>query len=355
MKFNSIDKSKLLVWLQQLEKSFEVIAPQVHQSSWAFLPTHGDYSHVDLNYTTSILPAKKVLIPQKELLFSFDTERFQCNPSFDSSPKILFGVHTCDLHAIALLDRVFQTGYPDQHYLNRRQNLIIISIECLQPCSEYAFCRDMNTLIPRDQFDLHLTDLGDTYLVEIGSPSGEKLVEDRSIFSIPDEMELFQYKKIIKTKWKSFQFKLNTDLFELPELLALSERSTLWLDLGERCLGCGVCTIVCPTCFCFDVYDEISLSLDQGERYRVWDSCQLNRFSVVAGGHDFRQSQASRLKHRFFHKYKYTPQLYNLPGCVGCGRCTHYCPVRINPIDTLNQLNNRKLPVSKRQKEVILV
>ena len=102
-----------------------------------------------------------------------------------------------------------------------------------------------------------------------------------------------------------------------------------------------MCTQVCPTCYCFDVTDEVDLTLENGTRVRTWDSCQIDKFAVVAGGHNFRTARAKRQRHRFMRKGKYQYEAYGLMGCVGCGRCADVCIVDITPIKTFNELNKR--------------
>jgi formate hydrogenlyase subunit 6/NADH:ubiquinone oxidoreductase subunit I len=115
-------------------------------------------------------------------------------------------------------------------------------------------------------------------------------------------------------------------------------KSPLWAELGERCLACAACTQVCPTCFCFDVRDEVELDLRRGRRVRAWDSCQLDEFATVAGGHDFRKSRGLRLRHRFMRKGKYILEAHKRLGCVGCGRCARACLVDITPMGVFNEL-----------------
>jgi len=144
--------------------------------------------------------------------------------------------------------------------------------------------------------------------------------------------------KTLSAKWSRFPLKLNVPGRDLPSLLALSYKSPLWEELGQRCLACGSCNIVCPTCYCFDVREQISLDGKTGERYRVWDSCQLDEFARVGTGENFRKSRAQRLRNRFFRKGKYIPDMHHALGCVGCGRCARACLVDITPVDVWNSL-----------------
>ena len=112
----------------------------------------------------------------------------------------------------------------------------------------------------------------------------------------------------------------------------------LWQEIGERCLGCGACTLLCPSCYCFNVQDRLDLDLTGGERVRTWDSCQFDQFTRVAAGADFRSNQSDRQRHRFFRKYKYLWEKHQRTACVGCGRCSRECLARIAPVEVLNAL-----------------
>jgi formate hydrogenlyase subunit 6/NADH:ubiquinone oxidoreductase subunit I len=258
------------------------------------------------------------------------------------APTVVLGVHTCDLHAIQLLDRVFEQGYPDQHYLRRRARVTLVSIECLKPCMQHSFCKSMGTLSVTEGFDLHLTDLGDDFAVDVGTEEGEALLAGFGQARKANEDDYRHVTRVIGEKWPRFPLRLDFDVTELPSLLSTSYDSKLWDELGERCLACGMCTNVCPTCYCFNVQDEVDFTLSAGKRFRVWDSCQLDRFATVAGGHNFRASRANRQRHRFFRKGKYQTDAYGLVGCVGCGRCAQACLVHITPVDTFNGLYQRR-------------
>jgi len=150
---------------------------------------------------------------------------------------------------------------------------------------------------------------------------------------------------VLNEKWPRFSYRLDFDVSDLPSLLSVSMKSSIWAQLGERCLACASCTNVCPTCYCFDVRDEVEIDLQHGQRVRVWDSCQLDEFATVAGGHNFRKSKAMRQRHRFMRKGKYIYDAYGYMGCVGCGRCARACLVNINPVSVFNELY--------RQREVV--
>jgi len=340
MSFKVIPKASLPAWVDQLCAEYRVAGPK---------PLHGQhifgqvtsYAELDLAYPTTVIPPKKYIFPQVEELLTYKTDGSELQASLPTEPTVVLGVHTCDLHALHLLDRVFGQGYLDQHYTAHRENTILVSIECLQPCMPQSFCKSMGTLTVTDGYDLHLTDLGESYAVDVGTKSGaDLLARTKSAREAKDE-DVKRFNKVMSEKWPRFPLRLDFDVSELPGLMSVSYDSKLWDELGERCLACGMCTNVCPTCYCFNVADEVDFTLSAGRRVRTWDSCQLDRFATVAGGHDFRKTRARRQRHRFFRKGKYQTDAFGLLGCVGCGRCAQACLVDITPVGTWNELHRR--------------
>ena len=182
------------------------------------------------------------------------------------------------------------------------------------------------------------TDIGNKYLVHVNSQEGLNIVTDNKLFIDASSEDINKVNKIRVDKDKIFNKQLNIDGNEIGNLLEKTVKSSVWDDVGKRCLSCGNCTNVCPTCYCFDVRDEINLAVTQGRRYRIWDSCQLKEFAEVAGGENFRKDRKKRQQHRFFRKFKYPIEKYNRNFCVGCGRCTRTCMAKISLIETINSL-----------------
>ncbi len=343
MSLKIIEKAAMAAFVSGVMGQYTVVGPQVKaqqadgREQFAFGPLT-DPDQLRLDYNTTILPPKKHLLPQEEVLFTFRTADFSTVPALAIQPQVIFGVHTCDLHAMKLLDAVFATGEQDEHYLRRRESSLIIGIECLKPCDEHSFCKSMNTLTASDGFDLHLTDMGDAYAVEVGTDAGAKLLQDYCQTCEASEDAVGRLNQVLSEKWPRFSYRLDFDGAELPSLMALSYKDPLWDELGKRCLACGSCNIVCPTCYCFNVCDRISLDGQTGERARLWDSCQLDEFARVATGENFRHKRAQRQRHRFFRKGKYIPDMHSELGCVGCGRCARACLVDITPVGVWNAL-----------------
>lgn len=304
-------------------------------------------------YIPTLLPPKKYLLPQQETLFCFRLgESPSVEEEMDIKPQVIFGVRPCDIHAISLLDKTFSSENVENRYLERRRQTVIVGIDCLRPCDTYSFCETVNTLDVKEGFDILLTDIGEKFFITIGTEKGEEILSPLTppftkggtggIIRDASNAEIEQFNKIRETRKEAFEYRFKTEAANLPLVFAGASDDITWKELDEICLGCGSCNIVCPTCYCFDVFDNVDLSLNGGERYRQWDACTLKDFAVVATGENFRKSRANRLRHRFNRKFNYLMTKYGQPNCVGCGRCNRVCLVKIDTVDVVNRLVKNK-------------
>jgi sulfhydrogenase subunit beta (sulfur reductase) len=339
MSLRILDKGATAPLVNALMADYQVIGPQAKGPKFAFGPI-ADPAELRLDYNTTILPPKKVLQPPEERLATFTMQgEPRVEPVVEARPTVLLGVHTCDLHAIRLLDRVFSQDHPDAHYLERRKQTVIVGLECLEPCDEDSFCKSMGTLTADEGYDLHMTDLGLAYAVDVATETGEQLLSRYGTTREASDADVRRLNEVLSAKWPRFTYRLDFDTAELPALLSMAYDHPLWAELGERCLACGSCTNVCPTCYCFNVLDQVDMALTQGERLRRWDSCQLDEFARVAGGENFREARASRQRHRFMRKGKYIYEKFDVLGCVGCGRCVRTCVANISIVDGFNAIH----------------
>ena len=285
---------------------------------------------------------KAAVFPARESILEYEFGQSpEMKPVIEGDPTVVFGMHPCDLHAMRLTDRVFAGGSwdapADPNYLTRRRNLVVVGLDCRTPCGPESFCRDMGTLEVEDGYDALLVDLGDVYYVEIGTGTGAELfalVETQPA----DSATRRHVSELRQQRLALFPRRLEARFEHLPAMLRSRTSSRVWDVMGATCLACGSCTAVCPTCFCFDVVEQLRSDLSGGERCRIWDSCQLRSFALVAGGHNFRERQSARQRHFVMHKSAAIPDTYGVPGCVGCGRCATACPVDINQINIYNRL-----------------
>jgi sulfhydrogenase subunit beta (sulfur reductase) len=354
MSYMIMPKAVLGDWVTQLKELYRVVGPTEKQGQFIFDEIK-TIDELQLEYPPTVLPPKKYLFPPRETLLKYGMSGSQIEVTIASEPTVIFGIHTCDLHAIKLLDHVFSQGYVDKHYRAHREQTYLVSIECLSQCTEHSFCRDMGTASSADGFDIHILDLGDVYALNVLTRKGIKLMDGfhHAFEAMPTDMK--RINKTYSEKWKNFPYRLDFDVVEMSDLLDDCYNNKLWEELGDSCLACGMCTQVCPTCYCFDVNDEADLLLEQGQRVRHWDSCQIDQFATVAGGHNFRDKLAIRQRHRFMRKGKYQMDAFGMVGCVGCGRCATSCLVHITPIKVFNTLRERSRHTEKARGDLVAV
>ena len=338
MKYGIIKKSDLKVWFDSLKQKGKIYGPKRKENSFVFRPVK-EFDEMSLVYIPTILPPKKYYFPQKEFLFKFKIDPFKTAKAIDSFEEfILFGVHTCDIAGIQCMDVIFNDKPADPNYLNRKEKMTIIGIECMDYCDKYASCTAVGTHVYKGGYDIMLTDIGEEYAMHINSEKGEKLVQGKKYIREMDENDMQRLKKARDEKLKKFHNEFTGSLNEVDQAFDKGFFSPVWQDLGRRCVGCTNCTAVCPTCYCFDVVDEVSLNLNDGDRYRIWNYCQMDDFARVATGEDFRNGRDARQRHRYFRKFKYSVLKYNKYFCTGCGRCTRTCMAKISLVETVNSL-----------------
>ena len=338
MKYAIIAKADMGRWFGFLKSQGKVYGPVKKEGSFVFSPIE-DCKDLTLLYIPTILPPKKYYFPQKEFLLKFKINPFKTGKAIEEfEERILFGVHTCDIAGIQCMDAVFSDKPADPNYLNRKEKTALIGIECMDYCDQYASCSAVGTHVPGGGYDIMLTDIGEAYVIHINSQKGEDLIKGRSYIRESDASIRERLARAREEKSKKFHNEFKAGLDQIDAAFEKGFFSAVWDDVGKRCVGCTNCTAVCPTCYCFDVVDEVSLNLNDGDRYRVWNYCQMDDFARVATGEDFRPGRNARQRHRYFRKFKYSVLKYNRYFCTGCGRCTRTCMAKISLIETVNAL-----------------
>jgi NAD(P)H-flavin reductase/ferredoxin len=299
-----------------------------------------------LDYDITLLPPKKYFFPQRETLFSFDVAKgVFTETSTDVKPRVIIGVAPYDLVALLHMDEVFRETKSDPYYAEKRNTSIIIGIN-IQRMSKWNFSAVMGCATIDHGYDLMLTDLGAKYAVEIGSSKGEELLTKyaRNVRdAYANEVQMVGRKKHEIMNMSQQKLDFSPDL--IPELLNQNyANSQVWEKHSEKCLACGSCVLVCPTCYCFDIRDNPDLTLERGERVRTWDGCLLEDFAKVASGENFRPTKPTRYRHRYFKKGKYLFDRFGFISCVGCGRCGSNClPDIANPVKLFNDMYQETL------------
>lgn len=275
---------------------------------------------------------KSVLHPPRARLWSADraTGSVVAGESGDRPRYALFGVRPCDVRAVGILDQVLGGGqHVDPVYSRRRDGAFIIAVECTEPGAT-CFCSSMGTGPGASTgFDLAMTELVDTeghrFVVRVGTPAGAAVLAELPS-RLADEQTLRYAATAVSEAAKHMGRTMPPGV---ASLLAASRESPHWDDVASRCLTCGNCTMVCPTCFCLTTEDVTDLAGDHTDRWRVWDSCFSLDFSYLHSG-SVRTSGQSRYRQWITHKLGTWYDQFGSSGCVGCGRCIVWCPTGID-------------------------
>ncbi len=291
----------------------------------------------DLHFEYVVGPdsAKRYLFPPEQRTFKMHVSngRFVLDAGPPQPKKLaLLGVRPCDLAALAVQDRVFGVDEEsfrcesDTYYLEGRRQVLLIAVNCTDPAST-CFCASMGTgPQARENFDLALTELRAGFVVEVGSERGAELAKQLSLREPSStEMELAELK--LTQAAEHMGRELDND--GIVELLDKAVEHPHWDEVAKRCLSCGNCTMVCPTCFCSTVVDSTDITGKSVTRTREWESCYTHQFSYTTGG-PHRNSIRGRYRHWLRHKLCTWWDQFNCSGCVGCGRCITWCPVGID-------------------------
>ncbi len=295
---------------------------------------------IKLDYDVTMIPPKKYFQPPREILLKFVPKKADSYIAVNTiKPIAIFGIHYYDLAALYMMDRAFSEGEKDEHYMRRRENSILIGTYPTK-YFKYRFSKS----VVRDQTykvaDLMIIDIDEKNLViEIVSEKGREYFKNAK--TSPNGYNLKEIDNA-KNRVKDDQ-KIPVPVELIPDYLNKNHAHKVWEVFGEKCFSCGSCVLVCPTCYCFDVKEEVELNLAEGKRIRIWDGCMLEDFAVCADGHNFRKERGQRFRHRIFRKGKHLPEKYHYFGCVGCGRCQYACSADIaGPVKVFKYIEDNK-------------
>lgn len=308
--------SNLHQFLETIQRRAELIVPvKRHDGSTSFAEYEGSL-YLGSNTT---FPPKKYFLKPRDTLFEFVTngKKIKLRETIDSRKRVIFGIRSCDLHALQALDRLFiDYYYKDPYYAKRRENTILLGLQCTK-VEKNCFCSSMGT-DKAAWFDLFFTPAGNNYYVEVRSKKGKALLN-----------RLFKRTNLKKPRI-DLKFKKRLNAKGIEDILMENPKHRAWREEAARCLSCTACTEVCPTCYCFSVKDEFDLASENSKRFRIYSSCQLKNFTAIAGGAVFRESRTSRLRQFVNHNLSYYKREHDIHKCVGCGRCINECPVDID-------------------------
>jgi len=322
VKRDELDKA-----IEGLLKDFEVIGPKDLTNRGIFYETIKDAQDIYLGESFTTEPVKKFFLSPSEWLF-----RYQYKESKNSleeavlakGKRIIVGVRPCEARGLELLDKVYDSEYKDEFYLNNRARTVIIGLSCVQP-DKSCFCtsvggsniesRGMDAILFAKDSKFILEIITDKGKETLGSIGRELSIEEKKLW--PQDKE--KKKGLVATKIK------------VPESLDEVFESPYWQQVSKSCLSCGICTFLCPTCHCFDLVDE------ERKRLRCYDGCAFSDFTLEASGVNPRPTKKERYRQRVFHKFDYFHKNFGENLCVACGRCIRHCPVKIDIAEIVNK------------------
>jgi ferredoxin len=384
-----LPKSSLDDLLQLLQHDgYEIVGPRRDQGALIYAPiqsasdlpmgwgeeqTPGSYrltqrgDNIYFGFAVGPHSWKKYLFPPRLQLWSVQRvgNTFTMVDSTPDPPRrALLGMRACELHALAIQDRVFirgAGGATDPLYANQRQRLFLVAVECEYPGGN-CFCTSMGTgpaiadgrtplpLVNHGaanenenadgpavlHYDLALTELDDAFILRPGSAAGLEVLNRLQLAAAAPEQVNEARQRVEAARHKMGK---NVDITDIQGLLQGNQEHPRWTEVADRCLACTNCTMVCPTCFCSRIEETSDLNMETAQRVRSWDSCFSPEFGQVVGG-NFRSSIRGRYRQWLTHKFASWHDQFDLSGCVGCGRCITWCPVGIDVTEEITAIRD---------------
>lgn len=321
-----LSKEKAAGIFQQWAKQYDIFAPVVMEGEGCFSDTniirYGKAASLDAIEwkKKSDYSFKEVLLAINETLFYFTED--QTTIPRGSEKDILIFLRACDLHAVKRLDEIYlKNGFEDFYYARVRERAKFILMGCENSCDS-GFCVSMGTN-KADDYDAYIKTTDDVVFMDIKWEALKTDVEEAEAAEVTPDYVTENKEKVTLPK------NLSNETF----------KSEIWKEYGDRCIACGRCNFVCPTCTCFTMQDIFYKdNAKVGERRRVWASCQIDGYTEMAGGHGFRKTQGERMRFKVMHKIYDYEKRFGYPMCVGCGRCDDVCPEYISYSNCVNRL-----------------
>jgi len=330
-----INKRDIVKLLNQWGQEFAVFVPSRESGVATMARWEGkDTGFLDW-YRNTIVP-KANFLPAMEEMFHFQKNKEGYNIELppDGGKQLIFGIRPCDARALTIIDANFKDLYKDPYYLNKRSSAVLIGLGCTNP-GESCFCTSLG-ISPAESkdVDLMLTDIGNEFLVEPISATGKELIAKTSGLKEATKNDEARAKEGKKTAYDKVTRKIDTDGIG-DRLLTCFDDQDFWEKVAAKCVSCGICTLLCPTCYCFDINDE--LIRQQGTRFRSLDSCAFPAYTKMPMENP-RAEKWKRVRQKVCHKYGFFPMNLNAIACTGCGRCIRLCPVNWDITQVLNSV-----------------
>jgi sulfhydrogenase subunit beta (sulfur reductase) len=296
------------------------------------------------DFQNTRLSPKSVIFPQSERMFEYSMDGSKEDANVlkeapkDFSPQVIVGIRPCDAFAFQLVKINFDNPqYQDPWWVQRMDAATLVGFACSEPCAS-CFCTSVGSgPFSEKGLDAVMVDLGDSFLVRSITPKGDAFLEKLEPGMDADQASLKKALDLAKESEKKISSKVPTERLREKVVNELFN-APFWERVSFACINCGTCTYLCPTCWCFDIQDEVQGK--DGDRIRNWDACMFPLFTLHGSGHNPRDKKVQRVRQRFMHKLKYYVDKYaNGVACVGCGRCVQHCPVNIDIREVFQLMN----------------
>ena len=335
-----LQKSDTTAFFSGLAREMNLIAPKRHFGGDVMFGQVESPEEIAWDYGHDPYPPKRFLLPHYEDMFRYRDGKDVSIEDLKEAPRqAIIGIRSCDVSAIRFQEKFFTSPIVDTYYKARADNTVLFSLVCNEPPMEECFCICCDAGPYLDfGYDVQLTDLGDTFLYEIGSEKGLEATELAAGTLTEAHGDDFAQRKRIELHADSL-FKTESYLAKAITYISGDEvPDKVWEELGATCLRCAACTNLCPVCTCYTV-DERAETDGCFTRCRSWDSCQWSGFTREASGHNPRPTFGTRVQRRFYHKASYQYIMRDgTHGCVGCGRCSAACLTRLGVPDVVKRI-----------------
>lgn len=330
--------------LESLKDSYRIFVP-VKQGDFHWFMLMEEGKEPDFDYQNTRLSPKHVLYPQSERMFEYTVD--EKDPGYnlmeeaekDFSPQAIVGIRPCDAQGFQIVRVNFDNPeYRDPWWVRRYEVTVFIGLGCNEPCAT-CFCSSVGGgPFSEKGLDVLLHDIGDKYVAKVLTDKGNEFLSKITIGSGSNEDELKKAEQLAEEAAGKITSRVSIDKLKDKGQLELFN-APFWEDVAFACINCGTCTFLCPTCWCFDIQDEVYQK--QGDRIRNWDSCMFPLFTLHGSGHNPRSEKYQRVRQRFMHKLKYYVDKYgDGVQCSGCGRCVQFCPVNIDIRQVIELMNS---------------
>ncbi|MFC1823453.1 4Fe-4S dicluster domain-containing protein [Thermodesulfobacteriota bacterium] len=337
-------KEKWMETLKGLKENYKLLVP-FKDGDFHNFKSLDEVVKADFDYENTRLSPKGLIYPQSERMFecsidsdAVDAHIYEESPK-DYSPQAIVGIRPCDAQAFQIVKLNFSNPeFNDPWWLQHYESTVLVGLGCNNPCPS-CFCTSVGGgPFHKKHLDVLLYDLGEHYLAEAVTEKGEAFLEKAEGGNPAEESFTEAAGKLAGEAESKITSAPPTDKLKDKDVLGLFDAS-FWDNVAFACINCGTCTYLCPTCWCFDIQDEVYEKT--ADRLRNWDSCMFPLFTLHGSGHNPRDEKVQRVRQRFMHKLKYYVDKYeNGIQCSGCGRCVRFCPVNIDIRQVCEEMNS---------------